>query len=240
MTGTIKILTLGLFLSLSSCGPTNTKNLIEKVTINFEKVERIEIKNNPHGQTNEKIELKELTNDQAKNLVDKWNNSKSKGPCKFGLQYWLFVTLKDGTTRTFSVNGQSIKEDDDWCYDISDEQFFKNLYGNANTIPDEKKKTFDLMQGLWFHDQDSLASLTINNYQWTFNYEGGQANSDDNYSISITDKLPEFVKETEITEFLILTSKSDTLKYEILGLTDSTFSMMYFPSGKIHLYRRQK
>jgi len=104
----------------------------------------------------------------------------------------------------------------------------------------QSKTTIQLMQGLWFHDQDSLASLTINNNQWTFKYKGEQPNSDDNYSISITNSLPEFVKETENAEFLILTNKSDTLEYEILGLTDSTFSMMYFPTGKIHLYRRQK
>ena len=104
----------------------------------------------------------------------------------------------------------------------------------------QSKTTIQLMQGLWFHDQDSLAYLSVNNYKWTFNYKGEQVNSDDNYSISITDRLPEFVKETEKAEFLILTSKSDTLKYEILGLTDSTFSMMYFPAGKIHLYRKQK
>ena len=104
----------------------------------------------------------------------------------------------------------------------------------------QSKTTIQLMQGLWFHDQDSLASLTINNYQWTFKYKGEQTNSNDNYSIYITNRLPEFVKETENAEFLILTSKSDTLKYEILGLSDSTFSMMYFPAGKIHLYRRQK
>jgi hypothetical protein len=104
----------------------------------------------------------------------------------------------------------------------------------------QSKTTIQLMQGLWFHDQDSLASLTINNYQWTFKYKGEQTNSNDNYSIYITNRLPEFVKETENAEFLILTSKSDTLKYEILGLSDSTFSMMYFPAGKIHLYKRQK
>lgn len=104
----------------------------------------------------------------------------------------------------------------------------------------QSKTTIHLMQGLWFHDQDSLASLTINNYQWTFNYKGEQTNSNDNYVISITDKLPEFVKETEKTEFIILTNKTDTLQYEILGLTDSTFSMINFPSGKIHLYKRQK
>lgn len=104
----------------------------------------------------------------------------------------------------------------------------------------QSKTTIQLMQGLWFHDQDSLASLTINNNQWTFNYKDEQTNADDNYVISITDKLPEFVKETEKAEFIILTNKTDTLKYEILGLTDSTFSLMYFPSGRIHLYKREK
>jgi hypothetical protein len=104
---------------------------------------------------------------------------------------------------------------------------------------DDIKSNKELMQGLWIDDQDSLASVMINDSQWTFNYKDEQANSDDNYSISITDRLPEFVKETENGEFLILTNKSDTLKFEILGLTDSTFSMMYYPAGKIHLYRRQ-
>ena len=240
MKGILKILTLGLFVSLYSCAQTNKKNVTEKATINFENVEKIEIKNNPHGQTRENIELKELTNYQVKALVDKWNKSISIGPCKFGLQYWLFVTLNDGTKRTFRANGQNIKESNDWCYDIGDNQFFRSLYMNANPIPEVKRRTFELMQGLWFHGQDSTASVTISNYQWTFNYEGAQANVEDYYSISITDKLPEFDKETEKSEFLILRSKSDTLKYEILGLTDSTFSMMYLPVGKIHLYKRKK
>jgi hypothetical protein len=46
--------------------------------------------------------------------------------------------------------------------------------------------------------------------------------------------------ETENAEIIILTNKTDTLQYEILGLTDSAFSMMHFPSGKIHLYKRKK
>jgi hypothetical protein len=102
------------------------------------------------------------------------------------------------------------------------------------------KNTIELMQGLWYHSQDSLASITINKYKWTFKYKGVQTDSDGNYTILLTDKLPEFVKETENAEFFILVNKSDTLKYEILGLTDSTFSMMYFPAGKIHLYIRKK
>lgn len=111
---------------------------------------------------------------------------------------------------------------------------------NMQRLPRQSKTTIQLMQGLWFHDQDSLASLTINHDQWTFQYKGEQDNFDDNYSISITDKLPEFAKDAEDSEFLILTNKTDTLQYEILGLTDSLFSLMYFPAGKIHVYKRKK
>ncbi|MBW6482092.1 MAG: hypothetical protein K0B10_03440 [Vicingaceae bacterium] len=212
--------------------------VIEKSTINFKNVESIEIKNNLYGQTSENIEIRELTSNQVKNMIDKWNNSKSKGPCKFGLQYWLFITMKDGTKRTFRVNGENIKENNDWCYSIGDEQFIKRLFDNANPISSEKEIIFNLIQGHWIHDQDSLASVTIINYKWTFNYKGERTNSDDYYSISITNKLPEFVNETEKADFLILMSKTDTLNYEILGLTDSTLSMRYFPIGKIHLYKR--
>ena len=105
---------------------------------------------------------------------------------------------------------------------------------------DEIKSNKELMQGLWIHEQDSLASVMINDSQWTFNYEGTKNDTQDNYTISITDKLPEFVKETEKAEYIILTTKTDTLKYEILGLTDSTFSLMYFPAGKVHSYKRRK
>jgi hypothetical protein len=104
----------------------------------------------------------------------------------------------------------------------------------------QSKTTMQLIQGNWFHDQDSLALITINNSRWTFSYEGEQTTSEDSCLILITNKLPEFTKETENAEFIILTNKTDTLQYEILGLTDSTFSLMYFPTGKVHLYRKQK
>ncbi|MCB9019341.1 MAG: carboxypeptidase-like regulatory domain-containing protein [Chitinophagales bacterium] len=100
--------------------------------------------------------------------------------------------------------------------------------------------TIQIMQGLWFHDQDSLASLKISNFQWTFLYKREQTNSDNIYSISITKKIGYFIEGAKLAEFLMLTNKVDTLEYEILELTDSTFSMMYLPEGKIHLYKRRE
>lgn len=64
--------------------------------------------------------------------------------------------------------------------------------------------------------------------------------ADDDYLIKITDQLPEFVDQNEKARFLILIQKSDTLQYEILGLTDKNLSLMHFPGGKRHLYKKIK
>lgn len=232
--------TIVLLLTLTACGQTISNGSGEKQDIIFDEVESVEIENSSFGQSDEKINHKILTNAQVKIFAAQWNSSKSTGPCKFRQTYGLFVTLKDGTKRTFRANGPSIKEEKDYCFEISDDQFFANLYNNANPTIAEKKKTIDLMQGVWYHSEDRLASLTIHNYQWTFNYKGEKTTPDDNYYITISDKLPEFVQETVQAEFIILTNKTDTLKYEILGLTDSTFSLLYFPRGNIHFYMRRK
>lgn len=58
------------------------------------------------------------------------------------------------------------------------------------------------------------------------------------YHILLTNKLPEFVDTNVNAQFLILTNKNDTLKYEILGVTDSTLSMMYYPKMHKHLYKK--
>ena len=113
-------------------------------------------------------------------------------------------------------------------------------YGqNKNEVSDGKKSTLELIQGQWIHDKDSLASIQINNYQWSFNYEGHKIDSEDNYEITITNRLPEFVNDDDKSEFIVLTTKTDTLRYEILGITDKTLSLMFYPTGRIHIYRRQ-
>lgn len=54
---------------------------------------------------------------------------------------------------------------------------------------------------------------------------------DEVYNINLTDKLPEFVKETEKAEFIILTNKTDTMYFEILGLNDKVLSLMNFKNN---------
>lgn len=92
------------------------------------------------------------------------------------------------------------------------------------------------LQGRWIHEDDNKACILIKGTKWTFNFRGIRSTAADNYLITITDQLPGSVDKNEKAAFLMLTQKTDTLQYEIIGLTDKTLSMMNFPGGSRALY----
>lgn len=100
-------------------------------------------------------------------------------------------------------------------------------------------KILDKLQGTWIHSEDSLATVEISGSIWTFIHIG-ELRPTDFYKIDIIDSLPEYVDPEIISDFLILSNQTDTLEYEIFGLTDSTLGLMYFPRGNMHLYRKTK
>lgn len=102
------------------------------------------------------------------------------------------------------------------------------------------KSTLERLQGIWYHDQDSSATVEVISKTWTFNYKSAIPGAYDVYSIVITDELTEYASVQENAEFLVLINNKDSLEFEILNLTDSTLSLMYFPAGRIHLYKRNK
>lgn len=105
-------------------------------------------------------------------------------------------------------------------------------------VATDSSKTMTLLQGRWIHEKDKLAILTIRNDVWTFGYTGEEESAEDIYHIYLTDKLPQFAQDTVESGFIVLTNKSDTTYFEILGLTKKNLSLMHFPSGRLHLYKR--
>jgi hypothetical protein len=101
------------------------------------------------------------------------------------------------------------------------------------------KATYNILSGTWVHDQDNLASLTISNNKWTFNYDNEPANENNIYQVSIVDQLPEFVKETVKAGFIVLTNKTDTMYFEILNLNPKVLSLLNYPTGRRHLYTKK-
>ena len=127
----IATLTL-LVIALFSFGQTKTKSPNNELTIGKEQVTRIEIRNHS-GQADSIKTITHMFNEAMTNdLIDRLNNSKSTGPCKYIVLYWLDVYLEDGTKRTFRINGRSIKENNDWCFDIKDSDFAENLWKKLN------------------------------------------------------------------------------------------------------------
>jgi hypothetical protein len=122
MQNKMKLIIAILIITLTACGQS-TKSLSNKKEIDLKTIDHIDIRQKLYDQN-----AIRLTKQQTKDLVTKWNNSKSEGPCKYFPKLWLTVTLKDGTTRTFRANGENIKEDNDWCYSIGDNDYFNLLW----------------------------------------------------------------------------------------------------------------
>jgi len=110
---------------------------------------------------------------------------------------------------------------------------------DVQVVSDETLKDIQFLQGLWVHSEDSLATVTIKDQQWAFNYVDNPVTEDDIYQISFADQLPKGVVDTENTEkakHLILTNKTDTMYYEVLVLSSKELSLMHCTTGRMHLY----
>lgn len=53
-------------------------------------------------------------------FVNAWNNSAPVGICKFPRIFTMEVQFTDGTSRSFMMNEDHVKERDDHCYQLSD------------------------------------------------------------------------------------------------------------------------
>ena len=118
--------------TFTACGQTKTKSNFEKSNIDIETVDFIEIKNRA-GQSDTLDNLtKRLTDEQKNQFVEKFNNSKPNGLRKAIPLYFIDVHLKDGTKRSFRINGQYIKENKDYCFDLRDSKFIETIWNELN------------------------------------------------------------------------------------------------------------
>ena len=125
------ILTFILSIVLLACGQTKTKSTGNKENIDLTTVDNIELRKHLYQKDSLNLNLKILTGEQSIWLVDKWNNAKPKGLCKYFPTYWLRIHFKDSMERTFRINGQSIKESNDYCYDLGDSKYLEQLWTQA-------------------------------------------------------------------------------------------------------------
>lgn len=167
-----------------------------------------------------------LNQDQKLYLISQLNSREYVSPTKFAKRYQIDILLKNDSIYSFRTNGNIST---DW-YNIESEAFIKSI------VQDDEN--YKLMLGTWYHEKDSLARLLIEGKEFSFLYSGEDDN--DKYEIIFKDQLAEYVDTSVVAKFMVLKNGEETYHFEILGLSDSTFSMMAFPSGKIHLYYKVK
>ena len=117
-------------------------------------------------------------------------------------------------------------------------QMYPFAEGVVNDIP---KNQTTLKDGRWVLENDTKSGIEIKEGKWSFSYIDTETSEDDIYDINITNELAEHADtEARPGEFIVLTNKSDTLNYEIMGYNDSIFGLMSFPNGRIHIYVPEK
>lgn len=109
-------------------------------------------------------------------------------------------------------------------------------FSKGESVDTEKHQSF-FKNGSWIHEQDSLAGIEIKDGQMIFFYKGEETLEDDIYDISFSKSISH-LSDSSIrqTDFIELTNKQDTMKFEILGYNDSVLSLLSLPNGRIHIY----
>ncbi|MBJ7428253.1 MAG: hypothetical protein JHD28_04760 [Bacteroidia bacterium] len=128
------ILTFLLIVILTACGQTKSKSENEKSTLDFDQIDHIEIIKRSIPPDTKNYAVKVLTKVQVKSFSDKWNQTTKSELRKYLPSYNLTVYLKSGATRHFRIVGKYIKENNDYCFDFIDANYFSNLYSNAEVL----------------------------------------------------------------------------------------------------------
>ena len=129
----IFILTFTILGAFSAIGQINNKSNFQKIKIDVNTVEYIEIRNIKEQLDTLSNKIKHLTNAQINLFVEKYNNSKPNGLRKTIPLYFISVYLNNGTKRVFRINGQYIKENNDYCFDLVDSKFIESFWNELNT-----------------------------------------------------------------------------------------------------------
>lgn len=126
------ILTSIAFTTITACVKTKTTSDFKKFKLAVESINFIEIRKNVSQSDSLENQTKRLTNEHKKLFTDKFNNAKSIGLRKAFPLYIINVHLNDSTKRSFRINGQCIKENNDFCFDLGDSMFIEKIWNELN------------------------------------------------------------------------------------------------------------
>lgn len=96
--------------------------LIDTADVNYVELVKINFKEPV------KSEKKLLTKAQSADFASRWNSSIYMGADKYRMLYYVYVVLKNGSKRQFTISGPKVQEQDWMTYDIGDKLYFDKLW----------------------------------------------------------------------------------------------------------------
>jgi hypothetical protein len=118
----MKIKVVILFIFTLSTFAQNSK----KATINVDDISCVEILK--VSTTKAPSITKKLTKKQYLDFAQKWNAANQIGADKFRMKYFVYLSLKNGKKRQFSISGFRIQESGWMTYNIGDKQYFDSIW----------------------------------------------------------------------------------------------------------------
>lgn len=112
--------------TLASC-MLNKSPYADQTPIDNELVDSVVISKGTNDSAHDLV-TKKLSSEISKDLIDRWNEASTIGPCKYISNYKMNVYLKNGEIRVFRINGGTMKESNDWGFDIKDKSYFDHIW----------------------------------------------------------------------------------------------------------------
>lgn len=116
------LLSVLLLATCSGFAQTSEKQLIDTAEVN--EVELVKVNFTEPVKSEKKL----LTKKEHNDFASKWNASKYMGADKYRMKYYVYVILKNGSKRQFTISGSSIQEQDWVTHDIGDTSYFDKLW----------------------------------------------------------------------------------------------------------------
>ncbi len=122
----MKKILLFLFLLLSSIKTAaqdpNYKRSIDTTQIKYVEIVKVDFSRKTLSKS------KKLSKKQYLDFAKKWNSSKKLGVDKYKIKYFLYVFLKNGKKRQFTIRDKKIQEANWATFDIGDKLYFDKIW----------------------------------------------------------------------------------------------------------------
>ncbi len=118
----IKILLILIVTLTTIAQNSNEKKHIDTNDISYVEIVKVNFSDPTKSLT------KKMSERQYVDFVQKWNTSKSLGADKYKMKYYVYLFLKNGTKRQFTISGTKIQEEHWLTFDIGDKLYFDNIW----------------------------------------------------------------------------------------------------------------